>query len=279
MLKKIIDSQPVLVENVTFADDLDFTRLASSPETVNQSRVWIESPLFFRNCTFNGRLLAFRQQGDTTILCHFGRNLTFINCRFNNQTQFQSMAVMGISSFAGCQFNRPVSFEGARFSAEAYFDHALFATEARFQNVVFDRMAMFWQTKWAGVVYFQNSRFMGDAQFNLTEFRGNLDFSLSSSHGLLTFNYAELSGRSSFANCRFYNAVDFSNATLTDASFSEALFDTRAEFIDTRSLALSFENALFLSSKPDLKRMTISPETLNLNGARVMSTQLISTPK
>lgn len=278
-MEKVIGRQPVLVENATFADDLDFTGLPASPETANVSRVWVESPLFFRNCTFNGRVLAFRQQGDTTVLCHFGRNLTFINCRFNNQTQFQSVAVMGIGSFSGSQFNRPVSFEGARFGAEAYFDHALFATEARFQNVVFDRMAMFWQTKWAGVVYFQGSRFVGDAQFNLTEFRANLDFSLCISLGLLTFNYAQLSGRSSFANCRFQNAVDFSNATLTDASFSEALFDTKAQFINTGSTALSFENAVFLSRTPALKLTAPSPKTLNLDGASVMSGPTVTTPK
>ncbi|MBO0933842.1 pentapeptide repeat-containing protein [Fibrella aquatilis] len=272
VLTQVANKQAVRVENVTFDDDLDFTALTAYPETKSVARVWIEVPLFFSNCTFNGRVVAFRQQGDTTILCHFGRNLTFVNCRFNNDTRFQSVNVVGITSFSQSHFNRSVSFEGAQFGAEAYFDNALFAAEARFQQATFGQMASFWKSVWAGVGYMQGATFRGDAQFNLTDFRSNLDFSLCTTDGLLNFNYAQLQGRGRFDNTRFRRAVDFSKATLGEAYFEEAYFADKALFVGTSCQILSFERFFFLTQHPVLELdKTKQPTILSLAGARVAS--------
>ncbi len=278
VLTRLAARLPVRVENVTFSDELDFTTLTASPETPTVARVWVNAPVYFRNCTFNGKVLAFRQHGDTTVLCSFGRNLTFVGCQFNGETSFRSVSVVGIGAFSHTQFNKPVSFAGARFGAEAYFDQALFAVEARFQQARFAGMANFWQSIWAGTTYFQGATFDADAQFSLADFRANLDFSLCTTHGLLNFNYAQLPGRSSFANCRFHNAVDFNNARLHDASFSEAIFDTKASFADVDSPRISFERAFFLTRPPLLNLIKPQPNAIDMTGAQVATGHLITLP-
>lgn len=269
ILEKLKSQLPVRYENVTIEGDVDFTSLTAYPETMNSQTTSIESPVFFKNCLFTGKILSFRQVNGQTLLCAFRKNLTFDSCRFNGEVNFQSVSVTGVGCFTNCQFNRLTSFEGAHFQSEAYFDEALFAQEARFQNAVFGRSANFWKSVWAGVAYFQGATYQGSAQFSLVDFRRNTDFSLSQFNGLTNFNYAKLTGRTSFSNCRFRDTVDFGKATLKVASFSESFFDAKASFLDASSESLSFENAFFLSQKPVLRLANLLPGQVNLTGAKV----------
>lgn len=268
VLETIKKQEPVLLENVTIDGDLDFTALATYPETEGRRKVTIESPVFFKNCIFTGKVIAFSQRNDQTTLCDFRKNLTFLNCKFNSEVNFQSVTVSGVSCFSKSQFNRLASFEGAHFGSETYFDNTFFTREGRFQNAYFGKMANFWKSVWVGATYFQGAILNGDTQFNLAEFRGNLDFSLCTTYGLLNFNYAQFAGRSIFDNCRFKNAVDFNNTTLKEASFREAFFDTKASFVMVKSETITFENAFFLSQKPVLNFSNPRPSAVNVTGAR-----------
>lgn len=277
VLETIKKQEPVLLENVTIDGDLDFTTLATYPETEGRRKALIESPVFFKNCVFTGNVLAFSQRNDQTTLCEFKKNLSFLNCKFSGEANFQSVTVAGISCFSRSQFNRLVSFEGAHFGSEAYFDNTFFTQENRFQSAYFGKTANFWKSLWVGATYFQGAVFSGDTQFNLAEFRSNLDFSLCVSYGLLTFNYAQFTGRSSFDNCRFKNAVDFNNTTLNEASFREAFFDTKASFVAAKSKTISFENAFFLSQKPIIEFSAPQPTVYNVTGARLAVSGTIRT--
>ena len=276
VLSKIKNHEPVQLENLTIDGDLDFTTLTAYPETEGTRKVVIESPVFFKNCVFTGKIVGFSQQKDQTTLCDFRKNLTFLGCKFNGEVNLQSISVAGIGCFSKSQFNRSASFEGARFNSEAYFDNLLFAQEAHFQHVHFEKMANFWKSVWAGVAYFQGTVFDGDTQFNLADFRANLDFSLCTTHGLLNFNYAQSTGRIFFDDCRFKNAVDFGNATLKEASFKGAFFDTKASFVNAKSETITFEKAFFLSQKPTFGFAAPQPISLNLAGARLMTAQSVA---
>ena len=276
VLAKIKNHEPVQLENLTIDGELDFTTLTAYPETEGTRKVVIESPVFFKNCVFAGKVVGFSQQNGQTTLCDFRKNLTFLTCKFNAEVNFQSISVAGIGCFSQSQFNRLTSFEGAVFSSEAYFDNLLFAQEAHFQHVHFQKMANFWKSVWAGVAYFQGTVFDGDTQFNLTDFRSNLDFSLCTTYGLLNFNYAQSTGRTIFDDCRFKNAVDFGNAALKEVSFKGAFFDTKASFVNTKSTTITFENAFFFSQKPTFNFAAPQPTSLYLTGARLMTTQSIA---
>ncbi|GAB3794847.1 hypothetical protein GCM10028819_09800 [Spirosoma humi] len=275
ILEKISQQAPVFYENVTIEGDVDFTSLTAYPETVDSHKTAVESPIFFKNCVFAGKVLGFSQVNGHSVLCAFRKNLTFDSCRFNNEVNFQSVSVAGVACFSKCQFNRRASFEGAQCQSETYFDEVLFAQEARFQNATFERSVNFWKSVWADVAYFQGVVYRSNAQFSLTNFRKNVDFSLSQINGLLNFNYAQLTGRSSFTNCHFRDAVDFGNATLNDASFAESFFDVRATFSGASSEHLSFENAYFLSQKPALSLAKSASGQVNLKGARLAASVTI----
>lgn len=274
VIETIRKREMVQLENMTIEGNLDFTTLATYPETAGRRKAVIESPVFFKNCVFTGKVLGFSQQNGQTTLCDFRKNLSFLNCTFTAEVNFQSVTVAGLACFSKSQFNRLATFEGARFRSEAYFDNVFFTREARFQSAYFGKMANFWKSVWAGTTYFQSAVFAEDTQFNLAEFRANLDFSLCTSYGLLTFNFAQLAGRGIFDTCRFKNTVDFSGTTLNEASFKEAFFDTKATFVEVKSGRVSFEDAFFLSRKPTLEFSAPQP-TLIMTGARTVAAESI----
>jgi hypothetical protein len=274
ILEKIRKQEPVLIENMTIEGDLDFTSLETYPELETVRRATIESPVFFKNCVFTGKVLGFSQRNGQTILSDFRKNLTFLSCKFNGEVSFQSASVQGIASFSNSQFNRPVSFIGTRFGLEAYFDHLLFASEVQFQSATFGKLASFWKTVWGGAVNFQGAVFNADAQFNLSDFRSNLDFSLCTTNGLLNFNYVQLPGRSIFDNCRFRNAVDFGNATLGEVTLKEAMFESKVSFADTKSKSISLEDAFFLTQKPALTFAAPQPQ-IDLKGTRMAASETV----
>jgi uncharacterized protein YjbI with pentapeptide repeats len=270
ILSQLKNGKPVSLENMTIDGDLDFTSLPASRETETISRAYITGPVFFRNCIFAGKVLAFREDKTKITVCRFDRNLTFSECTFMGETNWQGMSIAGLANFSRSHFNQLVSFENVRFGAEAFFDDTIFAQEARFQQAVFAKRANFWHSVWAGVVYFQGAIFREDTQFNLAEFRANLDFSLCTTDGQLNFNYAQFTGKSIFDNCRFHGVVDFNNATLPEATLRDVIFDTKASFIDIKSQSISFENAVFLSQRPTIKLINSKPDAVNLSGATVV---------
>lgn len=281
IVDKIARQQPVLVENVTFEEDLDFTKLASFPETEAVNKVFISSPIFFKGCTFKGKVVAFKQNGNrtSTTVCHFEKNLTFLDCKFQNEINFKAASIVGVACFSKSQFNRTASFEECNFESEALFDHILFATEAYFQNVNFSKKSNFWQSIWTGVCYFQGSTFGGDASFQLSDFRTGLDFSLCTCHGLLNFNYANFGKKGIFDNCRFKNQVEFNDSNLRDGSFAEALFDTKASFINLKSGSLSFKDAYFFTQPPQISLSEAKTDIINVSGARISTGEWLKVEK
>jgi hypothetical protein len=271
IIDKIARQQPVLIENVTFEEDLDFTKLAAFPETESVNKVFISSPVFFKGCTFKGKVMAFKQNGNrtSTTVCHFEKNLTFLDCKFQNEVNFKAASIVGIGCFSKSQFNRTASFEECDFGSEALFDHLLFANEAYFQNVNFRKKSNFWQSIWTGVCYFQGTTFGSDASFQLSDFRTGLDFSLCTCHGLLNFNFANFGKKGIFDNCRFKNHVEFNDANLRDGSFVEALFETKASFINLKSGSLSFKDAYFFTQPPQISLLEAKTDIINVSGARI----------
>ncbi len=279
ILAAIRNQQAIYLDNKIIDGDLYFTTLATYPETETLRQATVAVPLFFRNCVFNGNVVGFRQQNDTTTVCTFQKNLSFPGCTFNGTLLLQSATVTGTSCFSRSTFNRRVTFAGTSFLADAYFDNLLVTQEAHFQQTRFLKQASFWKTVWAGTVYFQGTTFAGDAQFNLTEFRANLDFSLCKTTGLLTCNYARLLGRSSFDDCRFDNAVDFGDATLQAVSFNGARFATKASFTTIRGNTLSFDNALFMTQKPVVTQHPSGQHTVVQGAARLATFQPLDLTK
>ncbi len=222
---KIDHKQAVSYENVTIEGDLDLTSLANRERVQNGN--WgstetylatVEVPLTFRNCTFRGKLLAYRTTqgiGGTLRLngvlynADFNEALTFDHCTFEDDAAFKYAHLRQRATFAGCRFREGANFKYTRFDGTSDFGNCTFRVVADFKYTNFDE-----------ATGFQNARFDGAADFKYTQFGERVSFEGAHFDHVADFKYTHLPNGSTFDNAVFNGPSDFKYATIDGRRFS-----------------------------------------------------------
>ncbi|MCU0370540.1 MAG: pentapeptide repeat-containing protein [Bacteroidales bacterium] len=270
-LDDLIESgKDVFFKDMTFNEDIDFTKYGKNLISEGVYQVRIVSSITFQNCIFRGKVAAYDKNEDNTItLTSFQSNLSFIGCTFHDTVSFRAACVTGRTDFTTTSFLKAVSFEECTFFQNAYFRGSTYHEEARFQNAVFLQKANFLNTEFDVTMSFQNAIFHGEAQFSSAKFMGYADFGLISCHGNFFANYAVFDNRAVF-NHGFYNRqADFNNVSFNHAEIMNCRFmgETRFQKSTVREY-VSLENSLFLISLPDLG--SFDREKLSTEGIRTL---------
>lgn len=224
--RQLAKGQDVLVENQEISDELDFTALVPAQLVApGNRRAHVASAVTFRKCRFRGRVSAYRQGPDGTVTTvAFGKNLSFIDCTFDDEVSFRGASVTDVACFSGCIFLKKTSFEDADLQNNAWFSQSRFEEEARFQNANFRRKADFFKAEFGRPVNFQGAVFAGDAQFGGLKSYKYSDFSTAQFSGHAFFNYGELYGQTVFDNTWFRGRAEFISAKFVTASFKNSWF-------------------------------------------------------
>ena len=231
----IKEGRDILISNKTFNDDIDLTSiLKSNREAQDIFRSNIASSVTFENCIFNGKFIAYREEGTAKYFLSFARNLTFTKCTFNKEATFRGVLVNGIVEINESMFNDKVVFEEAHFMNDAHFGKCFFEGEARFQNSFFNMRADFMNSGFTKVCSFQGTQFNHDAQFGVTKFREYADFTLTRYNGGAFFNYAEFLKRGVFDDSKFEGRVEFLMTTMPSGSFRNCTFFGDVKFANAK---------------------------------------------
>jgi len=254
--KTIRDGENIYIENKTFNQAIDFTKLAQAT-LVNKGlkTVRIISSITFSNCTFNEEVIAFSiDESDIRTTTLFQSNLSFIGCTFNAPVNFRGISVSGMVVYSGSFFENTSNFEEASFQQLAFFNNASFHKELRFQNAFFMQRANFINVQFDENASFQGATFNSTAQFSNTRFYGYADFSLVKWKEDVFFNYAELADRSTFSSSRFWGFADFLTVTFGTAEMMNCEFFGKLSLNgSTIAKQLMFQNNYFLIEEPDLE--------------------------
>ena len=225
ILDKINQHQAISYENTIITGNLDLTELANK-KRVSDNR-WVdgeayestvETPVTFRNCTFKGTFLAYknlepvRLKGNG-VLCvtHFQEAVTFENCTFERESEFKYS-----------DFKQRALFTGSSFRKEANFKYAKFRAAVDFSDVRFGALANFKYTAFKEDIAFRKARFEEYADFKYTKFDEGVNFQNSRFDGMADFKYTHLPRNSSFEDTVFTGPADFKYATLDGRKFSPA---------------------------------------------------------
>jgi hypothetical protein len=230
--RQIAKGQDVLVENQEIADAVDFTELVTAQLVApGNRRAHVGSAVTFRKCRFRGRVTAFRADTDGTVTTiAFGKNLSFIDCTFDDEVSFRGAAVTDLACFSGCIFLKKAVFEDLDALNNAWFSQSRFDDEARFQNANFRRKADFFEVEFGKPCNFQGAVFAGDAQFGGVKSYKYADFSTAQFSGHAFFNYAELHGQAMFDNTWFRGRAEFISSKFVTASFKNSWFLGQTRF-------------------------------------------------
>ncbi|MFD1144934.1 pentapeptide repeat-containing protein [Larkinella insperata] len=226
ILDKINRRETVSYENATITGDLDLTEL-DNKRRVSDNR-WatneayesvVETPITFRNCTFRGAFLAYknlepvRLKGNGILYAtHFNEAVTFENCKFEQESEFKYS-----------DFKQRALYTGSSFRKEANFKYARFRAAADFADVRFGALANFKYTAFKEDIAFRKARFEEYADFKYTKFDEGATFQNARFNGMADFKYTRLPRNSSFEDTVFDGPADFKYATLNGRKFSPAL--------------------------------------------------------
>jgi hypothetical protein len=250
---------------MTFDDDIDFTQFNKNLISEGVYQVRIVSSITFQNCTFNGKVTAYRKDDNSVTLTSFQSNLSFIGCIFNNDVSFRAASVLGRADFTNAAFFKGASFEECTFFQNAYFRASIYYKELRFQNTVFMEKANFLNAEFDTTTSFQQATFNGEAQFSSTKFLGYTDFGLINCHANFFANYAIFYDRAIFNN-GFYNCqADLTNVNFKQCEMMNCRFFGKTRFLKSSvEQHLSFDNSYFLFGMPDIS--SFDPDKLSLAG-------------
>ena len=205
IIKKLNDGKDIRYENVEITGDLDFTlienfefekKLGSSTgvKQLNGTRKWtytfeektafhVKNPVVFSNCTFRGKLIAYKEKeekdGNNIIVrnavikfhenvifenCLFRKDVIFKNSEFVKQAEFYGSKFYGKSIFEECGFNYPADFSNIEFG-DTNFEHAKFSNGVSFEN-----------SRFKNKTNFKNTLILSPLNIKSVDFRKNVDF-------------------------------------------------------------------------------------------------------
>jgi hypothetical protein len=262
----ITDKKDVFYKDVTFDEDIDFTKFDKNLISEGVYQVRIVSSITFQNCTFKGKVTAYlRDEKNNTILTAFQSNVSFIGCTFQDDVSFRASSVLGRTDFTNSLFLKDASFEECTFFQNAYFRATSYHGELRFQNAIFMQKANFLNAQFDVTASFQLAIVHGEAQFSSTKFMGYADFGLITCYGNFFANYAVFNDRAIFNNGFYQCQADMNSATFKQCEINKCRYFGETRFAkSTVEEHLSFDNSFFLFGMPDLS--SFDKEKLGLEG-------------
>ncbi len=262
---KIQTGEDLAYGNTTINGDIDFTNSKDSyVEGLDIKRHNVKSSVTFVNCTFKGKISAFKKTKKKTELVNFNKNITFINCTFQDTIILKDVEIKGITIIQDSEFQKNADFRGARFNFEKnYLNNNKFLAESHFNRTVFIGEVNFMKSVFEGNAHFQLAKFKDNAQFGAVKFMQSLDFTSVKADEDLLFHYAEFKKKAMFNNSVFKGRTEFISSVFNFISqFNNILFYGPVKYNNSKFIGVvTFENSKFILSPPQTVDVNIPDET------------------
>jgi len=219
----------IVYENVTIKGMLDFTNYSEEIDNLPAKpwRWWgsgdtkkdereITGIITFRNCTFNGDVIAYIVANDYYLFtASFENDVVFENCTFK-----------GAAEFKYSDFNKSATFSASRFDEEANFKYAKFFRKADFSKINVSQDANFKYAKFSKSADFSGAIIRDEANFKYAKFENGLTIESANFNGLLNFKYVNIAGDFNTRSASI-NDIDTKYAKVNGSSFTRHLLSFR----------------------------------------------------
>ena len=224
IIEKINRKETVSYQDATITGDLDLTDLANRREVREgnwrgESEEYlstVEVPLTFRNCTFQGKVLAYRTE-ETKLTKMTGK---VYNAAFTEAVTVEGCTFEDDAAFKYSTFDQRALFTNNTFRDGALFKYTKFRNAADFSGSTFAEYADFKYTKFNESSVFQSVSFAGHADFKYTKFNEGADFRQTRFARNADFKYTNFPRGTNFPDARFDGSTDFKYTTLDGRKFA-----------------------------------------------------------
>lgn len=248
VIEMIRNGETIALENYAIEGPLDFTTIDESFKqeesgfferffTNNDYKNYsydVEIPVNFNNCEFNGPVIAYYHNGNSTYNANFTKAAIFSNCRFSDEAAFKYSHFDGEVDFSGsvfdeeglfkyAQFKEGADFSDAVFNDVANFKYAKFPEEVTFQKVMFNNYTDFKYVTFPNQVNFEDAIFEEEANFKYTHFSDGVTFGDAIFSGFANFKYTEFSKPLDLDKVQFSGHTDFKYTKVDGMEFNQFL--------------------------------------------------------
>ena len=248
IIAKINRGEAVSYKNARIEGNLDLTQLSNKQlkketDTEDQSKVYISTvtaPMSFTNCTFSGHVLGYfnpdnfdLSNGNTV------RNLTkswvgeakneVYNTNFEKEVKFLNCTFEQSSNFKYSEFKEAASFAGSRFGKEAVFKYTKFEKAADFNKAQFENGAVFKYVKFPQQPDFSGATFAGETDFKYAQFPEGVNFQKTQFKDFANFKYTQFAEPLQLKGAAFKKEGDFKYTQLNGQKISSTYFLDKAE--------------------------------------------------
>lgn len=278
ILAAIHAGDDVIIEGKVIKTDINLTEGSKAVlQHQGLNVMYIKGALVFRNCEFKGKLIAWKgSENAASTACSFGRNVSFINCIFQEEVLLKAAHISGVANFQGCTLLKGINMEEVTFDGPALFAKAFIRGEGRFQNTVFRHKADFFECTFEELVSFQGAGFQQECSFNVAKFARYADFSLCQFQHHVFFSYAEAADKLIFNGTLFRGRCDFISMQALQLDMKRTWFALPPRF-DKAGIGASTDlsEAQFISGLPDLSKMAkLDMEQFKYSNVRMAGTLL-----
>ncbi len=236
LIKLLAEGKDIILADKIIIDDLDFTKATSGAEDLKGVFThYINSSIVFKNCEFKGKIVSYHLEKQNLHRTFFQKNLTFIQCIFEQEVEIKQSTVQGICNFSESVFNKILSLETSIFYAGIFLDKVTVQGGGRFQNVICFQDFSCMKSFFYAMTSFQRAVFKGNIMCVSTEFYESVDFGLTTMYHDFLFNYNILPAQVSFnyMNCRGkYECLNtkFGNRVM----FQHAILEKKVKWVDNK---------------------------------------------
>lgn len=181
IIQKINNGQNVNYKDALITGVLDFTKLENmeckNSGSNKQCKSYIGVSVSFTACEFDEKVVGSDWDKDTKTSYHaiFHKAVSFTNCTFKDETDFQHTHFSNSIEFNNCVFEREADFQHTGFKAQVSFIATVFEGETDFQHTNFPMGVDFSNCKFNDDVDMEHTRFSGTVNFDNTEFNDKID--------------------------------------------------------------------------------------------------------
>lgn len=240
----------------------------------------VKYSILFKNCVFEGSIIAFSTQGENNVYLEFDNDITFIDCQFIGSVQAKESTWNGSVLFKKCLFKNTASFEGASFRGKQLgFIECHFAKEARFQRLVCASYVNLMSTEFLEVCSFAKSNFQDVFLAGAVKFYRYADFSGCVSENSFIFNYSEFLGQAVFTDSHFRGQTEFFKTLFKKPVFLDnCLFVGSTKFLGGQYQdSLVLRSSRFVWAQPDFESAQISDKSKFTSiGSKVLESKSLS---
>lgn len=141
--QQIKAGQPIVLRNKTIEGDVYFTKAGTIvPLNPDLQQAIIAAPIYFDNCSFTGKVVAYEQEKERAFNTRFTSVINFYNCRFEKAVDLQNALFDQGVAFNKSLFKAAVNLQAIKINGDLSMEAAVFNSGAQFQESVI--RGMFW---------------------------------------------------------------------------------------------------------------------------------------